>query len=231
MSPVKPRGGVIICPSCGVENKASSPFCFACKARLYDESGPYKQKNPKAAAARKAIRTFVITWISLTILIVVGLVLWPYAAIDIPVQVDPSNQVERYLKELNRRRDQKLPIPRTAFSQKNLNAYFAKFNDPEKETSSGVLLTEGRVLFITNEPFGPFEVSTRLILEPKKDTKTPFFVSKLRVGHLPIPVAFAPSWSQSLAERFGYDLDDTLWDELTILGVGGAGLVVDVKWE
>lgn len=231
MSPPR-KDAVILCPECGTENKVSSPFCTACKARLYKNGAPIVKENPKKAAARKAIRSFILTWIFLTIAVIVGLVIWPHAAIDIPAQADPSNQVERYLTEVRRRREAKIPMPRTAFSQKNLNAYFGKNNNPDINIYSGILLSESRVLLITNEPLGPFELSTRLILEPtEEEERTPFTVSKLWVGHLPLPIRYTKSWTIPLAKRFGLNLDEELWEEMTVLGVGSAGLVVDVKWE
>ena len=233
---MSPRKALIVeCPNCGAENKISSPFCTECKARLFEDgNAPITKENPKKKAFRRALRTFIITWVFLSLAVPGGLIIWPHAAIDVPIQQDPSLQVERYLEEVTKRRRERVPIPRTVFFERNLNFFLGQNNDPEVNRYSGIVLSETAILLVTNEPMGPFEISTRLILEPEdvEEGTGPFVPTKLWVEHFPVSTRYAKTWTQWLAVRFGLNLDKRLWDEIRILGVGRTGgVVVDVEWD
>lgn len=219
----------IACPSCGVANRISSPFCKECGDRIYkDGAAPIVPENPRRVAKRHAFRSFVNSVIFLALVAVLGLVFWPYSAMDVPRASDSTQQVARYLEEVDRRRDAGLPVPRALISQRNLNAFLGQNSDPDAHKLLGVLLSEDRILLVANEPVGPFHLSTRLVLRPAEGTGGPFLPADLWVGHLPLPTSLVTPWTQQLADRFGLELDPELWEMFRISGVGRNGVVVDV---
>jgi hypothetical protein len=191
-----------------------------------------QRKDPKKTARRRALRSFFITLILLIVGVPIGLICWPHAAIDVPIQTDPSAQVERFLEEVARRRGTGVPVPRTVFSQRNLNAFLGEHSDPGSMVYSGILVSETSILLVINEPFGPIELSTRLILEPPEEETGPFTATNLWIGHFPVSPRLAKAWTQAMAERLELGLHRDLWNEITLAGVGrSGGVVVDVNWE
>jgi hypothetical protein len=193
-----------------------------------DGAAPVQIENPRKVAKRHAFRSFLSSLVFLALVAVIGLSLWPYSTVDIPGGEDPSRQVERYLEEVRRRMEAGADVPTALISQRNLNAFLGQNADPENSKLIGALLSESRILFLANEPLGPFQLSTRLVLKPVEGTTTPFVPENLWVGHLPLPTAWATPWTQQLADRFDLDLENALWDRLRIDGVQRNGVVVNV---
>lgn len=219
----------IACPSCGVENSIASPFCKECGDRMYKEgASPGQLENPRKVAKRHAFRSFVNAIVFLTLVAVIGLALWPYPAVDVPVANDRSRQVERFLEEVRKRRASGTEVPTAVISQRNLNAFLGQNSDSDARKLLGTLLSESRILLIANEPVGPFNISTRLVLAPVEEEQGPFVPENFLVGHLPLPVAVVPEWTKQLADRFDLNLDPEVWEEMRIEQVTQNGVVLEI---
>jgi len=222
----------ISCANCGAVNPISTPFCKECGDRLFkDGAAPTAQEHPKKVAKRHAFRSFLSSLLFLILVSIFGLVLWPYAAVDVPVSSDQSRLVQRYVDEVERQRDSGGRMASILIPQRSLNAFLGQHGDSEAGKLLGTLVSESRILLIANEPLGPFNLSTRLVLKPEEGTTTPFVPTKFWVGHLPLPTAISKPWTQQLADRFELELDSELWDEVKVKTVSRDGIVVDTVFD
>ncbi|MGA0333491.1 MAG: hypothetical protein ACO3N7_08000 [Kiritimatiellia bacterium] len=213
----KNKEPMIACPSCGAQNRIASPFCKDCGDRIY-KHGAYPtldntSKEPSSAA--KAFRSAVNSLLFLALVAVLALAFWPYAATTIPAGQDPNKQVERYLAVVEEAIDQGKELPVTRISEPNVNAFVGQNNEEQKRKLLGIRLNTPRLELIANEPLGPFNLSTRLLMEPPEGGGAPVPVN-FWVGHLPLPPFWAKPWTRSLAARFDLELAPELWEHLRI---------------
>lgn len=227
MSPKKQKEPMIPCPSCGVLNRIASPFCKDCGDRIYKNGAAPTPEitGREISPGKKAIRSAINSLLFVVIVAAFGLAFWPYARLSVPSARDPGQQVERYLALLTEAvgNDQKLPVAR--FSQNNLNAFLGKNNRPDDSKLLGVVLSSPQLELIANEPLGPFNLSTRLVLKPGSRPER-MVVSDLWVGHLPLPGFWAKPWTRSLAKRFDLGVDASVWDALISAKVEADSLYV-----
>ncbi len=222
MSRKKNTEPMIPCPSCGVLNRIASPFCKDCGDRIYKNGASPTPENSAKEPAKgaKAFRNSINSLLFLAIVSVVGLAFWPYASLTVPIASDPGKQVERYLQIVENTIGSETELPVSKISQRNLNAFIGQNNEPDNNKLLGVVISGSEMELIANEPIGPFNLSTRVVVDPQAgDAEN--MVSIFWVGHLPLPGFWATPWTRSLADRFDLDLEPELWNHLKISGVSG----------
>ncbi|MDF3130351.1 hypothetical protein P0Y35_14180 [Kiritimatiellaeota bacterium B1221] len=225
MSRKKNTEPMIPCPSCGVLNRIASPFCKDCGDRIYKNGAAptpeYSADEPAKGA--KAFRNAINSLLFLAIVSVIGLAFWPYASLTVPVASDPGRQVERYLKIVENTLGSETELPVSKISQRNLNAFLGQNNDPDTHKLLGAVVSGSEIELIANEPMGPFNLSTRVVIDPQPaEGANP--VSIFWIGHLPLPGFWAVPWTRSMADRFDLDLEPEFWNHLEITEVN-SGIV------
>lgn len=208
---------MIACPSCGTPNRIASPFCQSCGDRIYKNGASPSPENTKQepSSGSRAFRSALNSLLFVAVVAVVGLAFWPYAAVKVPVSSDPGNQVEKYLVVVTDALDTQKTLPQARISERNLNAYLGMNNSPEERKLLGVVLSSSTLQLLANEPLGPFNVSTRLVMKPQEGHNQPV-VTDFWVGHLPLPAFWAKPWTRSLSNRFDLDVEPELWDHIEI---------------
>ena len=180
-------------------------------------------KEPGKGA--KAFRNALNSLIFLAIVAVIGLAFWPYASLSVPVAKDPGQQVKRYLKIVEETIGTDTQLPIYKISQANLNAFLGQNNQEDINKLLGAVVSAPEIELIANEPLGPFNLSTRVVLAPQSGNAENI-VSTFWVGHLPLPGFWAAPWTRSMSNRFDLDLKPEFWDHLKISRVEGMSVVV-----
>jgi hypothetical protein len=231
MSRKKTKEPMIACPSCGLQNRIASPFCKECGGRIYQggaapspETTTSKKKNSVGGAFKSGINALLF----LAVVSVFGLALWPYASLSVPVSEDSSKSFERYLGLVEDAIENEQSLAVARIPQRNLNAYLGMNNQQDENKILGVVYGSTDLELIANEPLGPFNLSTRMVLKPSDDASF-LRVSDFWVGHLPLPAFWVKPWSQSLADRFDLELRKTLWDHLTLLKLERSQLFIEFQ--
>lgn len=231
MSKKKYTEPMIACPSCGVDNRISSPFCKHCGSRIYvDGKAPNAKttSTQERSSASRALRSSVNALLFIVLVAIFGLALWPYSSLRVPLASDPGNMVERYLMAAENALENENPLPLARFPESNINAYLGKNNLPDENKLLGTLFSGRELDLIANEPLGPFNVSTRIVLSPSEKTNQ-LEVSDFWIGHLPLPAFWAKPWSQSVSRRFKLNTDYELWDHLDVMGIEEENLYIKLQ--
>lgn len=229
MSPRSKKEAMVTCPKCGAENRIASAFCKACGGRLYEGGmAPPPASARKNTGAGGALRNAFKSLLFICIVAAVGLAFWPYSALTVPVATDDSNQVERYLAIAEEALDKETAISEARISERNLNAYLGQNADPDSNRLLGAVINAPRIIVIANEPLGPFNLSTRVMLEPAGEGAG-YEVRDLWVGHLPLPTWWAKPWTISLAKRFELEADKRLWDHLRVRRAESSHVYVELE--
>lgn len=223
MSPKAPKEPMIACPSCGVLNRIASPFCKDCGDRIYKGGAAPTPENTgrELSPAKRAFRSALNSLLFVLVVAAFGLAFWPYAAVKVPTGRDPGQQVARYVEGVNRAlENHQENLPPARFSQNNTNAFIGRNNRPDDRLLAGVIFSGSDLELIVNEPLGPLNLSTRLLMKPAAGGGAPV-VTDFWIGHLPLPAFWAKPWTRSLARRLDLGLDPVLWDHLQIQRVAG----------
>jgi len=231
MSPKRTKEPMIACPSCGVANRIASPFCKDCGERIYRGGAaptPETTSSKRQSRMVGALKSCVNALLFLSVVAILGLAFWPYASLSVPMSEDTSNMFGRYLGFVEAAIESEETLPLARIPQRNLNAYLGKNNQPSRNRLLGAVYSSTNLELIANEPTGPFNLSTRIVMKPS-GVDSELLVSDFRVGHLPLPAFWARPWSQSLARRFDLDVSERLWDHLTLIKVEGAQLYIEFQ--
>ncbi|WFB37115.1 hypothetical protein P3T73_04995 [Kiritimatiellota bacterium B12222] len=227
MSKKKPTEPMIACPSCGVPNRIALPFCKECGSRIYQGGKSPNQENTgkEVTPGGRAFRSAINSLLFVVVIAAVALAFWPYAKKSVPVGRDPGRQMEQYLLLADKAFSDGTTLPEARFSERNINAYIGQNNDENAGKLMGVILSAPNAQFIANEPVGPFNLSTRVMLKPKGEEGS-LEVTDFWIGHLPLPTMLVKAWTYSLSERFDLNLDQELWNQLTLEQVKDSQLYV-----
>lgn len=231
MSPKRSKEPMIACPSCGVANRIASPFCKDCGTRIYQGGAaptPETTSSKRQNSAGGAFKSGVNALLFLAIVAIFGLAFWPYATLSVPVSEDTSNMFGRYLGLVEAAIESEESLPLARIPRRNLNAYLGKNNQPDQNKLVGAVYSSPDLELIANEPMGPFNLSTRIVMKPSEEASE-LIVSDFWLGHLPLPAFWAKPWSQSLAGRFDLDVNERVWDHLTLMKLEGAQLYIEFQ--
>jgi predicted nucleic acid-binding Zn ribbon protein len=226
MAKEKTRRPGVHCPVCGTANDLGRPFCKNCGARMYAGGGVLPTIEKKRNSRAAAVRAGVISFVCVTLAVVVGLVGWPFAMSGDVGSVPEARQTQQALVQMERDFAAKSPWRGYAVSESGWNAY-AEMNIPEPR-GMRISVEAEEVVAVAHTPVLGIPVSTRikLVLSEEKGYFVPYSVW---VGHFPLPRGMALRVAKRKAAALGLEVEAVYWDRVRIERVERGNLILTVR--
>jgi hypothetical protein len=185
--------------------------------------------DEKKVGAGAALRNSLRALLTVALLAVLGLILWPAETSRIPKGSDPSRQLARFVEAAGQAVDKGYAIPSSVFLESQVNAFLTAGLPADSAREIGVEFSGSGILLISLDPLGPLALQSRLLLEP--DAASGFYLpARFWVGRLPLPPRWSGQWLRGLKRRFSIPLDPELFRSLRVDRVDNErARVVDIR--